>query len=158
MNKTEALAYDWLQEEGHKDIIHQKNRSPDFLTSKGNYEVKRAYMTRYDKAKILMSTNSQLNTLIKEEAYILVWDENLTHPFDIIKPSELKILEKERVVRDVILHIPNATKERVSWSISIEVLRRLRALHKEKYPDLSESAVATMLLREALPTSISVVG
>lgn len=43
------------------------------------------------------------------------------------------------------------TKDTVSWSIDMQVLKRIRDLRKEKFPGLSESAVAEMLLREALP-------
>ena len=49
------------------------------------------------------------------------------------------------------------TKDTVSWSIDIQVLKRLRELKKQMYPGLSESAVAEILIRDALPlTSISV--
>jgi len=46
MNKTEQKAYRWLLQHGYseKDIVYQRRRSPDFLTSdKKGFEVKKLY-------------------------------------------------------------------------------------------------------------------
>ena len=40
MNKTELLAFNWLQEQGYKGIVFHSRSTPDFTTNKGGVEVK----------------------------------------------------------------------------------------------------------------------
>lgn len=44
-------------------------------------------------------------------------------------------------------------KEQVSWTIEEAVLKKLNEYRRKQYPGLSESAVAEILLRQALAPS-----
>jgi len=89
LHKTEELAYNWLLRKGWKpeDIVYQRIKTPDFLTRKGNFEVKRAYITKKGNVKILL-TDRQIEQIQKNDAKILVFTENKEEPIAIIEPSQ----------------------------------------------------------------------
>ena len=94
MNKSEIKALDYLKRTEHKDIIFRSNKTPDFKTNKGYFEVKRGYKLKTNGDVKILFYPDQINKIIKCNGDVLVFlDEN--DPVDIIKPSELK-LEKIR--------------------------------------------------------------
>jgi len=107
LHKTEVLAYKWLLSQGlrKKDIVYQKRKTPDFLTPKGNFEVKRAYKLKNGKIKILL-TDRQIGEIQKNNAKILVFDENRSDPIAILEPNQLSGFLVGNIVISKIIYKP----------------------------------------------------
>ena len=121
MNKTEELALAWLQKQGFTGIVYQGNRTPRFLTDQGNYEVKRAYVTKSGQFKILIYPQQKEN-LIKQNASVLVFSEHQETPLQTISPDELDDLGKLRA-KNVILHLVQTKGERIQGIIRPDLYR-----------------------------------
>jgi len=96
MDKTEKKAYDWLMTKGYtpKDIIFQKRKNPDFLTSDGKgFEAKRL------RQRTLWFTSNQFEELKAKEAVTLGFRDESMEPFLILQASDLKegIVEGVRI-------------------------------------------------------------
>ena len=87
MNKSEQLAYKWLQGQGYTDIVFHSHSTPDFTTDNGVFEVK-----TLDVNTITFSP-TQFNQLNKyRNVIILVCDTSdfpiAKIPFDDIKDGQ----------------------------------------------------------------------
>jgi len=97
MDITEKKAYNWLLTKGYtpKDIIFQKRKNPDFLTSDGKgFEAKRL------RQRTLWFTSNQFEELKAVGAIILGFRDESAEPFITLQASDLKegIVEGVRIV------------------------------------------------------------
>lgn len=87
MNETEELAYNWLKDhEGCTNIAFQKRGTPDFLTDKGGFEVKRIYGLN----SVLFSPDQRAK-VISTKSKTLVFDGRKPSPCAIIDYTEIGI-------------------------------------------------------------------
>lgn len=86
MNKSEENAYNWLIEQGYKNIIFHPTSTPDFTTDDdGFFEVKRPNGNNG-----ITFINNQFDTLINiKNSKILIFDESSKVPLSIINMHDL---------------------------------------------------------------------
>ena len=142
MNKTERLGYKWLIRQGFKEIVYQRSRSPDFLTEKGGFEVKRGYKLKTGDIKILF-TPGQREILISKNAKVLVFLDD-PEPVAIIPPDELD----KRKVGNIILHDVEYKKQPIGITLTKELLKAID-IEREKL-GLTRSAFIEYCLRNQL--------
>lgn len=84
MNQTEKLAFEWLQEQGAKDITFRRTRSPDFIADIGQFEVK-----KIEGKKQVFFTEKQAKTFSKYPTIkYLLFQENQKTPI-VLNYNEL---------------------------------------------------------------------
>ncbi len=84
MNKTELLAYDWLQKQGYTGVVFQRHHSPDFLTAEGvGFEVKKA------RNGVIFFTDGQWDSLSRHPDVRVVIFDDTEEPLAIAEFSEL---------------------------------------------------------------------
>ncbi len=88
MHKSETKGYSWLLKQGYseEDIVYQKRKNPDFLTSDGKgFEVKRLY------AKTVWFTRNQFEEIKNmKDVTLLVFANEKDEPILTFSTSRLK--------------------------------------------------------------------
>lgn len=78
MNDTEQLAFNYLREQGYKNIVFHSNSTPDFTTNTKSFEVKPTYgntIIFYKPQADYLNTN--------QDTVILIYRDNSTIPLAV---------------------------------------------------------------------------
>lgn len=84
MSESEEAAYRWLKRDGCKNIVFRQRDTPDFLTDKGGFEVKRPI------GRTIVFTANQVQKVKEAKAKVLVFTDTGLKPLTIIPPNELE--------------------------------------------------------------------
>ncbi len=134
MNKTEHVAFRWLERQGHKDIVFSGRDTPDFHTNRGQYEVKRLH------GNMVVLTEGQRAKILAAKAKVLVFKDDNKAPVAVLEPGEVQI---ERVKGFRVLVSPRS--KTLSFALETEKLVNDYRKAQETIPTLSE-AINTLIL------------
>jgi hypothetical protein len=86
MTKSEQNAYDWLVKQKHQNITFYHQKTPDFITDKGYYEIKMP-----TKTNAIYFGASQIDWLLTyPTSMVLLFNTNSLEPISIIPSIDLK--------------------------------------------------------------------
>jgi hypothetical protein len=84
MNKTEQIAYKWLQTQNVGGISFDRRGTPDFHTDHGSFEVKRVYGT-----DTITFSRDQRQKVIDSGAKVLIFRDGDEAPSVVLEASDL---------------------------------------------------------------------
>ena len=84
LNTTEQYAYAWLLQNGVSSIAINRRGTPDFLTDKGGYEVKRICGKN-----TVRFTPGQREKVIASKSKVLIFRENSQEPEAVLESKDL---------------------------------------------------------------------
>lgn len=158
MNKTETLAYQWLQDQGYSvsDIIFRKTDSPDFITADGKgWEVKLVRAGR-----VFFSTTQVSRLLAHPDCVVAFWENGLfagIAPFpELAVPGwwghfELKVEDLGMTNRT--LRLPDDLDE----ALRVEAARRDESVHEYIVRCLRVRSAVSGITRTAVPDGPTVI-
>jgi hypothetical protein len=95
MNRTETLAFGWLSDGGHKDIVFDGHGKIDFVTDGGKFKFEVKTLVRDD---ILYFKEGQIQAIIDQRAVVLVYkDQHSPEPYAVLEASQFDSLTPRKV-------------------------------------------------------------
>lgn len=139
MNKTEKIAYEWLEKQGKKDIVFQGHTSPDFVDSEGfGYEIK---LSRNRAITFSAGQIDKLNAF--KNVIILVMDAHKLEPIAQIPIADIQGADTWKNYR---IRYFSTEEARFILTLPIELKARLQEQAREK--GLTLTAYIRMILTE----------